>query len=140
MISVTLKSNLKCRACREHLTRLGTLYGSLVEFKQVQRKSEEAHWLVGGVKYLYKQDNEVFDITKVLSEHVRPPLWRASINFVKSMIISKGRKVGPKIKATRLEKCGRCVHNKEGECNLCRCIIAYKTSLTGEKCPIGSWA
>jgi hypothetical protein len=39
----------------------------------------------------------------------------------------------------RLSHCEPCEHNKMGICKRCGCIIAAKTRLKGQRCPIGLW-
>lgn len=43
------------------------------------------------------------------------------------------------IKDDRLKICGPCEFAKAGFCKKCGCILAAKTRVKTEKCPIGKW-
>ena len=45
----------------------------------------------------------------------------------------------PPIKQKRLEICGKCPMLSNGQCTLCNCIVALKTSRKYEVCPLNKW-
>lgn len=44
-----------------------------------------------------------------------------------------------KIAQQRGQECLFCEHNKDGECELCHCLIQAKVMASSEKCPRGLW-
>jgi hypothetical protein len=40
------------------------------------------------------------------------------------------------VKQSRLEICGKCIHYDKGTCKVCGCVLAIKTDLPHEACPL----
>ena len=48
-------------------------------------------------------------------------------------------KVSTEVQKERLAKCGPCRFRKGANCQKCGCILALKTEMSSQSCPIGEW-
>jgi len=39
----------------------------------------------------------------------------------------------------RMKICLKCSHYDNGKCDICGCVLKYKTKMETEKCPINKW-
>ena len=81
------------------------------------------------------------ELQEAPSDHVEATAGEMAAGLLRSA----GRLVrhgiaSPEVKAMRLSTCDACPHRlKSGRCAKCGCVLAAKTGIAAEACPIGKW-
>lgn len=60
--------------------------------------------------------------------------------YLKNFNSGKVEIVTKEAKEERLLFCRSCIHNKNGSCKLCGCVISSKVLFSNEKCPDKRWS
>jgi len=71
-----------------------------------------------------------------------PGLLKKALSFGEAIVdhVSDGlAKVEKNELAARLTICGKCIHNHNGTCNKCGCVLSTKAGWRSADCPEGYW-
>ena len=71
-----------------------------------------------------------------------PSLLKKALNFGEAIAdhVADGlTKVDKNELSARLSICGKCIHNQQGTCNKCGCILTTKAAWRSSDCPEGYW-
>tara|TARA_R100000406_G_scaffold88393_1_gene73708 strand:- start:531 stop:875 length:345 start_codon:yes stop_codon:yes gene_type:complete len=80
--------------------------------------------------------------TEPVKKESGPSLVQKALNFGEAIVehVADGMtKVSKNELSARLTICGKCVHNINGTCNQCGCILTTKASWRSSECPKGFW-
>lgn len=71
-----------------------------------------------------------------------PSLLKKAMNFgeaIANHVADGMTKVDKNELSARLSICGKCIHNHNGTCNKCGCILTTKAAWRSSDCPEGYW-